>query len=96
LESQEIKELKEWEIVYFNKPLIDLSKYLTTKDKEVIKKLKLSIEEKVYTEYEFECLEMDLISFYKQKKVIESLGTTYNEVKRLWDICDKIRIDYCI
>ena len=91
MKSQKIQELDQWREVYFNKPLIDLSKYFTANDKQVIEKLKIMLEDKIYTEYEFECLEMDIIAFYRKKKLIEKLGLTYEKVERLWNICDKIR-----
>ena len=56
MNNQIKKEFKDWEEGYFNKPLIDLSKYFTTKDKKIINKLQIKIEDKVYTEYEFECI----------------------------------------
>lgn len=96
MKSQKIQELDQWREVYFNKPLIDLSKYFTANDKQVIEKLKIMLEDKIYTEYEFECLEMDIIAFYRKKKLIEKLGLTYEKVERLWNICDKIREEYKI
>lgn len=96
MESQRQKEFNEWTKVYFNKPLIDLAKYLTTEDKEVIEKLKIILEDKIYTEYEFECLEMDLIAFYEKKEQLEELGIAYSKIERLWNICDNVREDYSI
>lgn len=96
MKSQKIQELDQWREVYFNKPVIDLSKYFTAIDKQVIEKLKIMLEDKIYTEYEFECLEMDIIAFYRKKKLIEKLGLTYEKVERLWNICDKIREEYKI
>ncbi len=96
MNNQIKKEFKDWEEGYFNKPLIDLSKYFTTKDKKIINKLQIKIEDKVYTEYEFECLEMDLIAYYNRKEEIKQLDIDYNNVEKLWNICDKIRYDYKI
>lgn len=90
------EEISKWQKEYDKKPLVDLSQYFTTKDKEIIKKLNIVLNDKVYTEYEFECLEMDLIAFYKQKEILKNIGITYNEIKRIWNICDTIREDYCI
>ena len=64
--------------------------------KEENKKLNIVLSDKVYTEYEFECLEMDLIAFYKQKELLKKMGIAYNEIKRIWNICNTIREDYCI
>lgn len=96
MKSKKIEELKKWEETYFNKPLIDVSKYFNTNDKQVIEKLKIILKNKIYTEYEFECLEMDLIAFYGKKNLIQKLGLTYEKVERLWNICDKIREEYKI
>ena len=53
MEDHRTKEFKKWEYAYFNKPLIDLSKYLTANDEEVLKKLEIILEDKIYTEYDF-------------------------------------------
>lgn len=96
MENHTTKEFKKWEYTYFNKPLIDLSKYLTTNDEKILKKLDIILEDKIYTEYDFECLEMELIAFYNGKERLKEMGIEYNEMERLWNICDIIRADYSI
>ena len=96
MENHRTKEFKKWEYAYFNKPLIDLSKYLTTNDEKVLKKLEIILEDKIYTEYDFECLEMELIAFYNGEEKLKEKGIVYNEMERLWNICDIIRADYSI
>ena len=53
-----------WYEKYSTKELIDLSKYLSKSDISLIKKLDIKIKNKIYTEQEFEVLNMDLLSYY--------------------------------
>ena len=43
------EEISKWQKEYDKKPLVDLSQYFTTKDKEIIKKLNIVLNDKVYT-----------------------------------------------
>lgn len=54
----------EWNKKYHNEEIVDLKKYLTWKDKKTLKRLGIKIMNKKYTEYEFECLTMDLLAYY--------------------------------
>lgn len=58
---------EEWQEKYYNKRHIDIMKYITKEDIELIKKLNIDIEEKIYTEHELELLEMDILQYYKEK-----------------------------
>ena len=58
------REYAEWNKKYHNVEIVDLKKYLTWKDKKTLKRLGIKIMNKKYTEYEFECLTMDLLAYY--------------------------------
>ena len=73
-----------------------INKVLTTPYEKVLKKVEIILEDKIYTEYDFECLEMELIAFYNRKERLKEIGIEYNEMERLWNICDIIRADYSI
>lgn len=62
---------EEWHERYCNFEFIDLNKYLTEKDKDILKKLNINLKEKLYTEQEFEVMDMDLISYYKDEDEME-------------------------
>lgn len=89
------KEYKEWDEKYHNLEVIDVKKHLSLSDRRILKKLGIKVKNKIYTEYEFECLTMDLLAYYddpemdlseEEKKYQKSLDGTnvsreeYNEV----------------
>ena len=89
------KEYKEWDEKYHNLEVIDVKKHLSSKDIKILKKLGIKVKNKIYTEYEIECLTMDLLAYYddpemdlseEEKEFQKSLDGTnvsreeYNEV----------------
>lgn len=58
------REYEEWNKKYHSEEIVNLKKYLTWKDKKILKKLGIKIKNKKYTEYEMECLTMDLLAYY--------------------------------
>lgn len=58
------REYEEWSNKYHNVEIVDIKKFLTWKDKKILKKLSIKIKNKKYTEYELECLTMDLLAYY--------------------------------
>ena len=79
---------------YSTKRFIDLSKYITLKEEQTLKKLGINIGNKLCTEYEFDCLVMDAFFYRGERKRRESLGVSYREIKKIWDLLDKIEIEY--
>lgn len=55
----------EWNERYHNREIIDIKKYLNDEDIEIIHRLGIKTYDKIYTEYELEVLEMDLLAYYK-------------------------------
>lgn len=89
------KEYKEWDEKYHNLEVVDVKNHLSSKDIKILEKLGIKVKNKIYTEYEFECLTMDLLAYYddpemdlseEEKKFQKSLDGTnvsreeYNEV----------------
>ncbi len=62
---------EEWYMDYHNKEIIDLRKYITNKELEILKKLEITIKDKVYTGYEYEWLKINLLLYYKDKEMYE-------------------------
>ena len=79
---------------YSTKRFIDLSKYITPKEERTLEKLGIKIENKLCTEYEFDCIVMDAFFYRGEKRRRESLGVSYREIKKIWDLLDKIEIEY--
>lgn len=55
----------EWNERYHNKEIIDIKKHLNDEDIEVLHRLGIKTYDKIYTEYELEVLEMDLLAYYE-------------------------------
>lgn len=89
------KQYQEWREKYYNLEIININKYLTQTDKKLLEKLGIKIKDKIYTEFECECLYMDFLKYYddpendlsederKYQKSLDGTGVTreeYNEV----------------
>ena len=95
-----------WKEKYYNKQIVDYSKYFTDDDIKLLHKLEVYINKnKIYTEYEHECFEMDMIVFYEDAEYIDGtkvpptrnideVGVSRDDYKRLLDILYKVSIDY--
>ena len=55
---------EKWKDKYYNKEIVDLKKHLSEKDFELLSKLGIAVEDKIYTEHDFELLNMELIEYY--------------------------------
>lgn len=85
----------EWYETYHNKEIFDIKKYLDKKDMKIIHKLGIKTYDKVYTEYELEVLEMDLLAYYEDleeelseeelqyQKSLEGTGVTREKYNNL-------------
>ena len=89
------KQHQEWREKYYNLEIININKYLTQTDKKLLEKLGIKIKDKIYTEFECECLYMDFLKYYDDpendlsedernyQKSLDGTGVTreeYNEV----------------
>ena len=90
----------EWSKNYHNKRYIEEVRNLDKKYIEIARKLGITIEDKLYTEYELESLDMDLMSYYKdddmteeelkETKSLDNTGVTAEEYKELLEEVGKI------
>ena len=55
----------EWNERYHNKEIIDIKKHLNDENIEILHRLGIKTYDKIYTEYELEVLEMDLLAYYE-------------------------------
>ena len=63
--------LKKWKKRYFNKEVVDVNKEFTDKEKTTLEKLGIKLSNKIYTEYEFEQLDGDVILYYYDDEMTE-------------------------
>lgn len=89
-----------WSEKYHNKRYIEELKHIDKKYVEIAKKLGITIEDKLYTEYELEALDMDLLQYYKADdmdeadleftKPLDGTGVTRDEYNELLEQITKI------
>jgi hypothetical protein len=95
---------KEWLDTYHNKEIVDLKKHFTEEELNIIRKLGIEIKDKVYTEYEFEILDMDILAYYKYDdmtkeeleitKNLEETGVSKEEYEKLLKKMEEINSLY--
>lgn len=97
-----MKNLEDWEEKYWNKKEIDLYKYFSKKDLELLKKLDIQLENSLYTQREYELINSKILKYYKEntkgypipsKELIDT-DVSFNDYKHLLEIFNKISIDY--
>ena len=73
---------EEWSEKYHNKEFIDLMKYLNDADIILLNKLDIELKDKIYTNYEFDIVEGDLIRYYRNEdEMIEKISELINDSK---------------
>lgn len=56
---------EEWQKKYWEYEFIELNKYLTKYDYNILNMLDISVKNKTYTEFEYENLKLELAKYYK-------------------------------
>ena len=97
-------EYKKWYEEYSTVEKVDLKKYFTSQDLEILKKLGIEVKDKIYTEREFEELDSEYILFYyddsmteeekSETKSLENTGVTREEYNKILDKFHKINLEF--
>ena len=82
---------EEWNEKYHNEKFIDLFMYFSPEQKELLKKFDITLEEKLYTEFEFDVIDEKLILFYKDEDEMDE--EELKECEELQDGVDRVRFD---
>ncbi len=95
-----MRNYKEWCERYENKEIVDLKQHFTEKDFELLKKLGVKIKDKIYTEHEFELLDVEVSRYYREDdmdelelsliKDLETTGVSKEEYNMLFNKIDSI------
>ena len=90
---------EDWKDEYYNLEKVNLNKYLSKNNFETLEKLGIELEDKVYTESEFEELDLIVLSFYdenndKPKKIIEEKNVSIEEYLDLIENLRKINEEF--
>ena len=92
-----------WYEKYSTLEIVDLKKHLSKEDFDLLKRLNIEIKDKVYTEQEFEILDMELLGYYidedmdeeelKESKPLPE-GITREEYNKLLEKLSNISSEY--
>lgn len=92
-----------WYEKYSTLEIVDLKKHLSKEDFDLLKRLNIEIKDKVYTEQEFEILDMELLGYYidedmdeeelKESKPLPE-GITREEYNKLLEKLSSISSEY--
>lgn len=75
---------------YFSNEILDIYHFFTKEQLEIIEKLGLKIENKKYSIYDFDVLEMEFLKFYKEPEKLKEKNIDIQDYKDTIAIFDKI------
>ena len=102
----ETNKTKNWEDRYYHKKIINLKENLSDKELEILKKLDIEIEDKVYTQYEYDIMMQKLDFYYDEiedegndeakeyKKSLEDKDVSIWDYRRLIITFDELSSKY--
>ena len=96
-----------WYKQYHNEEIIDLNKYLDRADKKILKKLSITLKDKVLTNYEYDLIKGYVLEYYRnedemnalelaQCKPLEGTGVTREEYNKVLAKFEDISKEYGI
>ena len=100
------KQHQDWREKYYNLEIININEYLTQTDRQLLEKLGIKIKDKIYTEFECECLYMDFLKYYddpendlsederKYQKSLDGTGVTREEYNKVLKKIEKINNNF--
>ena len=83
---------EKWKEKYYNKKYIEIEKYLTEFDFDILTKLGIRAEKKIYTEHKFEVLNMNLLEYYDDPE--EDLSEEEKQYQKSLEGTNVSREDY--
>lgn len=81
-----------WKEKYYNKRYIEIEKYLNGSDFNLLNKLGIKVYRKIYTEHEFEVMNMDVLAYYDDLK--EKLSEEEKQYKKSLEGTNVTREEY--
>ena len=79
---------------YINKKEIDIYNHFTKKQIEILSKLNIIIENKLYTIYDFDIKQSELLKYINNKQILTNTGITDDEYNEIINIFYKISDEY--
>lgn len=86
---------KQWHYKYSNKRFIDILKYLSNSDLIILQKFNILLENRLYTEREFDIYNMQLLSYFnenpnKQLSILNKINVLKEDYDKILNIFNKI------
>jgi len=88
-----VKNEESWKEKYYNNPIIDIKKEFTQEELNILSKLKINYEDKIYTVYDYDLMKQKFYEYYyrkqdewkikKYKKSLRSIGVSIKEYEIL-------------
>ena len=75
---------------YFSNEILDIFPFFTKEQIEIIEKLGKKIEQRKYSVYDFDVLEMEIIKFYKEPEKLREKNITQEDYMSILAVFDKI------
>ena len=79
---------------YINKKELDIYNHFTKKQIEILSKLNIIIENKLYTIYDFDIKQSELLKYINNKQILTNTGITDDEYNEIINIFYKISDEY--
>lgn len=79
---------------YINKKEMDIYNHFTKKQIEILSKLNIIIENKLYTVYDFDIKQSELLKYINNKQILTNTGITDDEYNEIINIFYKISDEY--
>jgi len=95
---------EKWKDKYYNKKVVNIKECLNENDIDTLKKLKVEVEDKIYTENEWEILYLAVLEYYdstelsdeekKMQKTLEGTGINREQYNYLLEKINNINTRY--
>lgn len=79
---------------YINKKEMDIYNHFTKEQIEILSKLNIIIENKLYTIYDFDIKQSELLKYINNKQILTNTGITDDEYNEIINIFYKISDEY--
>ncbi len=103
MKNKEVEErIETYRKKYLNEPRINIMKYLNDETKEIFNKLEILIEDKLYTEYEYDLIDEKVLEYYSDEtdstyvppKSLSEKNVSNKEYEEVLNVFSKIVEDY--
>lgn len=103
MENKEVEErIENYKRRYLNEPRIDIMKYVNKETKEIFNRLGIVIENKLYTEYEYDLIDEKVLEYYVDEtdptyvppKLLSEKNVSKEEYDNVLEVFSKIVEEY--